>query len=496
MHATRATAAAPARRTELRNGALQADLCIIGAGSGGLSVAAGAVQTGASVILIEKHLMGGDCLNTGCVPSKALLAAAHAAKEVRGSGRFGVNGHEPTIDFAKVQAHVHRVIAAIAPHDSVDRFEGLGEVPYLTNETIVGLTERPGHLLVLGGGPIGMEMAQAFRRLGAAVTQVERAAILPKDEPEAVAVLRAALLREGIALHEGVEVFAARRAANGVELGLRGPDGPVVLQGTHLLVAAGRQPKIEGLGLKAAGIEAAPRGIAVDAGLRSTNRRVFAIGDVAGGPQFTHIAGYHAGIVIRNALFGLPAKVDYAALPWVTYADPELAHVGLTETAAREAGHDVSTLMQPLSGNDRAQAEGKTEGLAKVVRGRRGRILGANALDRMGPRARALGEGIRRNAASYLLVLRLVPLFPFFLVNLVPALVGVRLSTYVATTAFGILPGPAVFSLAGAGMDEVLARGGAFDVGSVLTTEILAALIGLALLSLAAIPLKARFAKA
>lgn len=422
MDHSRAAPDLSARRPHPRDGALQADLCIIGAGSGGLSVAAGAVQMGASVVLVEKHLMGGDCLNTGCVPSKALLAAAHAAEAVRGSARFGVNGHEPAIDFAKVHAHVHGVIGAIAPHDSVERFEGLGvavirgaarftgpeeveaagqrirarrfvvatgsaaavppvpglgEVPYLTNETIFGLTERPGHLLVLGGGPIGVEMAQAFRRLGAAVTLVERAGILPKDEPEAVAILRARLLREGIALHERAEVFAARRAANGVQLELRGADGPVVLQGTHLLVAAGRRPNTAGLGLEAAGIEATPRGITVDARLRSTNRRVFAIGDVAGGPQFTHIAGYHAGIVIRNALFGLPAKVDYAALPWVTYADPELAHVGLTEAAAREAGHDVSTLVQPLSGNDRAQAERETEGLAKVVLGRRGRILGA-----------------------------------------------------------------------------------------------------------------------
>ncbi len=422
MDTTGAVPGPGTRRPRLRDGVLQADLCVIGAGSGGLSVAAGAVQMGASVVLIEKHLMGGDCLNTGCVPSKALLAAAHAAQEVRGSARFGVNGHEPGIDFAKVHAHVHGVIAAIAPHDSVERFEGLGvtviqgaarftspqeveaagqrirarrfvlatgssaalppvpglaEVPLLTNETVFGLTERPGHLLVLGGGPIGVEMAQAFRRLGAAVTLVERAAILPKDEPEAVAILRAALLREGIALHEGTEVLGARRADDGVQLELRGAAGPVVLQGTHLLVAAGRRPSIAGLGLEAAGIEATPRGITVDARLRSSNSRVFAIGDVAGGPQFTHIAGYHAGIVIRNALFGLPAKVDYAALPWVTYADPELAHVGLTEAAAREAGHEVTTLNQPLSGNDRAQAEGTTEGLAKVVLGRRGRILGA-----------------------------------------------------------------------------------------------------------------------
>lgn len=398
------------------------DLVVIGAGAAGLSVTAVAAQLGVPVALIERNHMGGDCLNFGCVPSKALLAAAHAAQEVRGSARFGVNGHEPAIDFAKVHAHVHGVIAAIAPHDSVERFEGLGvtviqgaarftgpeeveaagrrirarrfvlatgssaavppvpglaEVPYLTNETIFGLTERPDHLLVLGGGPIGVEMAQAFRRLGAGVTLVERAAILPKDEPEAVAILRAALLREGIALHEGAEVLGARRADNGVQLELRGAAAPVVLHGTHLLVAAGRRPNTAGLGLEAAGIEATPRGVTVDARLRSSNRRVFAIGDVAGGPQFTHIAGYHAGIVIRNALFGLPAKVDYAALPWVTYADPELAHVGLTEAAAREAGHEVSILLQPLSGNDRAQAEGTTEGLAKVVLGSRGRILGA-----------------------------------------------------------------------------------------------------------------------
>jgi pyruvate/2-oxoglutarate dehydrogenase complex dihydrolipoamide dehydrogenase (E3) component len=406
----------------MRDGVLRADLCVIGGGSGGLSAAVGAVQMGASVVLIEKHLMGGDCLNTGCVPSKALLAAAHAAQAVRSAGRFGVNGHEPTVDFARVHAHVHGVIGAIAPHDSVERFEGLGvtviraaarftgpaeveaggqrirarrfviatgssaavppvpglaDVPFLTNETVFGLTERPEHLVVLGGGPIGVEMAQAFRRLGTAVTLLERAAILPKDEPEAVAIIRSALRREGIALVEEAEVVNVARAGNGVEVTLGGADGPRRIMASHLLVAAGRRPNTAGLGLDAAGIEATPRGITVDARLRTGNRRVFAIGDVAGGPQFTHIAGYHAGIVIRNALFALPAKVDYAALPWVTYADPELAHVGLTEAEARAAGHDVSVLSQPLSGNDRAQAERETEGLVKVVLGRHGRILGA-----------------------------------------------------------------------------------------------------------------------
>jgi pyruvate/2-oxoglutarate dehydrogenase complex dihydrolipoamide dehydrogenase (E3) component len=257
---------------------------------------------------------------------------------------------------------------------------GLGDIPYLTNETVFDLKEKPDHLLILGGGPIGIEMAQAFRRLGARVTLVERAAILPRDEPEAVTILRDALAREGITLHEGIEVVAARKTSPGVELELRGSAGPVLVQGSHLLVAAGRKPNTAGLGLDVAGIEFTPRGITVDQRLRSSNRRVFAIGDVSGGPQFTHIAGYHAGIVIRNALFGLPAKVDYAALPWVTYADPELAHVGLTEAAAREAGHEVSTLLQPLAGNDRAQAERATEGLAKIILGPRGRILGATIL--------------------------------------------------------------------------------------------------------------------
>jgi pyruvate/2-oxoglutarate dehydrogenase complex dihydrolipoamide dehydrogenase (E3) component len=223
-----------------------------------------------------------------------------------------------------------------------------------------------------------VEMAQAFRRLGSAVTLLERAAILPRDEPEAAAVIRSVLLAEGIDLREGAQIAAVRAEDGGVAVDLAdGAGGMSVVRGTHLLVAAGRRPQTEGLGLEAAGIAATPRGITVDAGLRTSNRRVFAIGDVAGGPQFTHIAGYHAGIIIRRALFGLPAKVDYAALPWVTYADPELAHVGLTEADARKAGHEVSVLSQPLSGNDRAQAERATEGLAKIVLGRGGRILGA-----------------------------------------------------------------------------------------------------------------------
>ena len=401
------------RKPHLKNGILQADLCIIGAGSGGLSVAAGAAQMGAAVVLIEKHLMGGDCLNTGCVPSKALLAAAHAAQAQRSGAQLGVAPVEPRVDFPQVMAHVHGVIGAIAPHDSVARFEGLGctiiqaaarftgpgeveaggqriaarrfviatgsraalppipglaATPHLTNETLFGLTELPRHLAVIGGGPIGLEMAQAFRRLGSAVTVLERATILPKDEPEAVAVLRAALLAEGVRIIEGAAI--TRVDPGRITLA----DG--MLEPSHILVAAGRQAVVDGLGLDAAGIAFTPQGITVDSALRTTNPRAFAIGDCAGGPQFTHIAGAHAGVVIRRALFGLPAKMDYRALPWVTFTDPELAHAGLTEAQAP----GCKTLLQPFSGNDRAQAEGKTQGLIKLVLSPQGIILGATII--------------------------------------------------------------------------------------------------------------------
>jgi len=226
----------------------------------------------------------------------------------------------------------------------------------------------PRHLAVIGGGPIGLEMAQAFRRLGSAVTVLERATILPKDEPEAVAVLRAALAAEGVRIIEGAAIT-------------RVDPGRITLAGgmvepSHILVAAGRQAVVDGLGLDAAGIAFTPQGITVDAALRTTNPRTFAIGDCAGGPQFTHIAGAHAGVVIRRALFGLPAKMDYRALPWVTYTDPELAHAGLTEAQAP----GCKTLLQPFSGNDRAQAEGVSEGLIKLVLSPRGVILGATII--------------------------------------------------------------------------------------------------------------------
>ncbi len=404
--------------------ALETDIAIIGAGSGGLSVAAGAVQMGARVVLIERGKMGGDCLNYGCVPSKSIIAAAHAANTVRHGSVFGVNGHEPEIDFAKVHGHIHSVIGAIAPHDSVERFEGLGviiiqeaarftgpteiqagdttvrarkivvatgssafvppidglaDVAYLTNETIFDLTERPEHLIVVGGGPIGSEMAQAHRRLGAEVTQIEKGTILGKDDPDAVEVVRQRFLAEGINLLENSGVKRVERQGNGVRVFIDRDGKEESIDGSHLLVAVGRAANVAGLDLEKAGIDYTPRGIKTDAGLRTTNRSVYAIGDVAGSYQFTHMAGYHAGIIIRSALFKMPAKVDYKAVPWVTFTDPELAHVGKSEAEAKKAHGEagIRVLSWSFAENDRAQAERQTEGFIKVVTRANGKILGA-----------------------------------------------------------------------------------------------------------------------
>lgn len=403
---------------------LNVDVCIIGAGSGGLSVAAGASQMGADTVLIEKGLMGGDCLNFGCVPSKALLAAGKAVHHTRTAEQFGVRASLDGIDHRLVHDHVKSVIAAIAPHDSVERFEGLGvtviqaagrftgprtvvagdtevtarrfviatgssalvppidglaETPYFTNETIFDNTELLSHLIVIGGGPIGLEMAQAHRRLGSAVTVLEMARVLPNDDAELTALVATKLKGEGIDIVEGAKVAATRADGDGVVVTIEDADGQRrEIAGSHLLVAAGRRANVADLGLEAAGVEYTPRGITVDARLRTSNKKIFAIGDVAGGLQFTHVAGYHAGIVIRNILFRLPAKADHSAVPWVTYTDPELAHVGLREDQARERHGDIRILRWSYAENDRAQAERATDGMIKVVTAKNGRILGAS----------------------------------------------------------------------------------------------------------------------
>jgi pyruvate/2-oxoglutarate dehydrogenase complex dihydrolipoamide dehydrogenase (E3) component len=440
-----ATAGRDAGAITMGDDYLRTDLCVIGAGSGGLAVAAGAVQMGASVVLIEKGRMGGDCLNYGCVPSKSLIAAGKAAHTVRTAGRFGVNGHEPAIDFPAVHAHVHGVIAAIAPHDSEERFAGLGvkvlraparfvgpreveaagrrvrarrfviatgsspalppvpglaETPHLTNETIFDLTERPEHLIVLGGGPIGCELAQAHRRLGARTTVLQRSAILPKDDPAAIEVVRRQLRDEGVDLRERVQVAGVEREGNGVAVRVRQAEVEERIVGSHLLVAAGRRANVEDLGLEAAVVAYSAKGIEVDARLRTSNKRIFAMGDVAGGYQFTHIAAYHAGIVIRNALFKWPARSDTRAVPWVTYTEPELAQVGLTEPMAKDRGLKVEALSWHFADNDRAQTERETDGFVKVLVDRRGRVRGATIVgERAGeliqPWVLAIDEGLK-----------------------------------------------------------------------------------------------------
>ena len=433
-------------------GILNVDICVIGGGSGGLGVAAGAVQMGASTVLFERGKMGGDCLNYGCVPSKALIAAGRAAAQFDQASVMGVNGTPPQVAFQAVHDHVHGVIGAIAPNDSVERFEDLGVkvitqsarfigpreveaadgtrvrarrfvvatgsspaappipgldgVAYRTNETIFDNTECPDHLIIIGGGPIGIEMAQAHRRLGALVTVIEMFAVLGRDDPELAAVVKARLADEGVALLEGVGVKRVEQNGDDVVVVIERDGAETAIRGSQLLVAAGRAVNVAGLNLEAAGVAYDKKGIKVDARLRSTNKRIFAIGDVAGGYQFTHVALYHAGIVIRNALFRLPAKVNYDAVPWVTYTDPELANVGLSEAAARERhGDQICVLRWPFIENDRAQAEHHTEGLVKVVTTPRGRILGAgivgsHAGELLQPWVLAIGQGLKIGAVA------------------------------------------------------------------------------------------------
>ncbi|MGY9047958.1 dihydrolipoamide dehydrogenase [Puniceibacterium antarcticum] len=394
---------------------IKADILVIGAGSGGLSVASGAVQMGASVVLLEDHKMGGDCLNYGCVPSKALIASGKVAYGMGHASVYGIADVAAQVDYAAAKDHVQGVIEQIAPVDSQERFEGLGvrvirekgrfisetevqagdhiitarrvviatgssplvppilgldQVPYLTNETLWSLRERPAHLLIIGGGPIGMEMAQAHRRLGSKVTVIEGGRALGKDDPEMTGILLEQLRGEGIEIAEYARAQEVRGTGGAIEVEV---DGGAVYRGSHLLIAVGRRVNTDALDLDKAGIKTTKTGVQVDSSLKTTNKRVYAIGDAAGGLQFTHVAGYHAGIVIRSALFGLPAKAATAHIPHVTYTDPELAQVGLTEEQAKqEHGLNVEVVRSHYAHNDRAIAERRTTGLIKVmvVRGR------------------------------------------------------------------------------------------------------------------------------
>jgi len=403
---------------------LTPDICVIGAGSGGLTVAAAAAAFGVSVVLIEGGKMGGDCLNYGCVPSKAMIAAAKTAHSMRHAEKFGIKAVEPEVNFRRVHDHVHEVIGAIAPNDSVERFTSLGvrvieaygtftdaktveagghtikarrfvvatgsrafvppipgldQVDYLTNETLFEQTRKPGHLIVVGGGPIGMEMAQAHRRLGSEVTVIEALKAMGKDDPELATIVLDKVRADGVKILEETKVVSVeKRGKSGVRVTVEHGGTQSQVDGTHILVATGRTPNTENLGLDAAGIAHDRRGITVTDALRTTNKRVYAIGDVAGGLQFTHVAGYHAGLVVQSILFRVPGKPNNDVIPWATYTDPELAHVGLTEEQARKKVGDITILRWPYAENDRAQSERKTDGLVKMITDKKGRILGAS----------------------------------------------------------------------------------------------------------------------
>ena len=400
------------------------DIVVIGGGAGGLVVAAGGASLGAKVALVEKHRLGGDCLWTGCVPSNTLIKSSHVAHAMRHADRWAIPPAVPQPDLARVMERVASVIRGIEPNDSPERFRSLGvdvilgagrfvdpdtfvvgprrltaktfviatgsrpamlpvpglaESGALTNETLFDLRESVPRLIVIGSGPIGSEMAQAFRRLGSEVDVVDMAArILPREDADLAAVVQQAMVAEGVRYHFGASILRVDGRRGDLRMTLRGPDGAErTIAGTHILVAAGRKPNVEDLGLDAAGIRLDRGRIVSDAKLRTTNPRAYVVGDVAGGYQFTHVAEHHAGIVLRQAIFRLfwaqPSKV----VPWCTYTDPELARVGLSEDEAKQQDVAHRVYRFAFEEIDRARAEGETEGFAKLVTDPKGRILGA-----------------------------------------------------------------------------------------------------------------------
>ena len=412
------------------------DLVVIGGGTAGLVTAAGSAGIGARVALVERDRMGGECLWTGCVPSKALIAAGRSAAESRNAERYGVHSGQTEVDFGAAMRWVRDVQQRIAPHDSPERFRALGidviqgdarftgarsvsvdgrtlsakrvvlatgsspavppipglaDVPYLTNETIFSLTERPATLLVLGGGPIGLELAQAFTRLGSTVHVFEASPrLLPREDHETAELLGQRLEADGVRLHVGMTATHVERGPDGRGIRLtatsnsdstNGSRETLTLDGDALLVATGRTPRLDGLELARAGVEAGKGGIMVDEALRTTAEGVWAAGDCVGPLRFTHVADYQARLVVRNAFFPLRDKADYSVVPWVTFTEPELAHVGLTEEEARERhGDGVRVWRRPFADVDRAITDGETAGLVKLVTTPRGKILGGHIL--------------------------------------------------------------------------------------------------------------------
>lgn len=402
---------------------IAADICVIGAGTGGLSVASAAAQLGRKVVLVEKAVMGGNALNAGCIPSKALIAAARAA-ELRRTGReFGVSFTGVEVDPVRLREHIREIAAAIAPRDSQSRYdelgvtvlreparfldrrtvqagdtritarryviatgsrpaipevEGLDQVPYFTTETIFEKDFIPQHLIVLGGGSSGIELAQAHRRLGAEVTVIDTARLLARYDRELAQILFDRLTREGIALREGAKLSRVERSSIGVRAEIARVQGHEVIEGSHLLVATGRTANIDGLELDKAGIRYDGNGVKVDAGLRTSNYRVYAIGDAAGAPQFTHVAQWQAGLVVRNLLFKQHAHTSYDAVPTVLHSDPEIASVGLSPADAKKRRLNFDVATATLGDTDRGKSDRVGESLVQAVVGKKGRVLGVS----------------------------------------------------------------------------------------------------------------------
>ncbi len=401
------------------------DLCVIGGGSGGLVAAAGGATLGAKVVLIEKHALGGDCLHYGCVPSKALLHSAKVAHTMRTANTAGIEPHSPTINISDIMQRVASVIKTIEPNDSPERFRGMGvevifgagqftdpttfsvngraltaknfvlatgsraamppiagldTVPYLTNETVFSLNEPVPSLIILGAGPIGLEMAQAFNRLGSQVSVVQRSQqVLSNEDSDIAAVVFETLRKEGVQFYTGHTPVRVEGSAGDIRLRLKTSDGiEKPLNATHLLVATGRQANLENLGLAAANVQLNDKNhLMLDKRLRTTNKHIYACGDVTNGYQFTHMAEHQAGVVLRNTLFHLPAKVEERVIPWCTFTDPEVARVGLSETEAKDQGISHKVYTFPFKEMDRAITDADTAGFAKLITDPKGKLLGA-----------------------------------------------------------------------------------------------------------------------
>lgn len=400
------------------------NIIVIGGGSAGLVVASSGATLGAKVALVEKNKMGGDCLNTGCVPSKSFLKTAHLAKDIRNSASFGLDAVLGDVDMNKVMNRVHSIIADIAPHDSKERFESLGvdvfmekgelvdpntvkigdktitgehivistgssaavppipglnTVPYLTNENIFKISELPKHLIILGGGPIGLELGQGFIHLGSKVTVIDMLPVLfPKDDPEVGPMMIDIFKEEGMSFHLSTKILEVKKDGDNIVVSIEKDGNRSKVKGDALLVSLGRKPNTKGLSLEKAGIKVNQRGyIEVNNHLRTSAKNIYACGDIAGPYQFTHMAGYQAGIVIRKIIFKLPAGVNYNAVPWTTYTKPEVAHVGYTEPAARDANVFEECIFIDLKNIDRAKAEGDTKGFLKLCLDKNKKVIGA-----------------------------------------------------------------------------------------------------------------------